>query len=209
MVALDKAKEGSVRLGALVQIYIGPKMFQALEGTTRTLSEPDARVSNEARAILEKTLPAFRIKDYLPLITTEPATLETLNDGTLKGIGRLVPRVEAGIGDIQGEGPATSAYRFAQTAVHYMQLRKYVPHHSQEIQAARKSLVDYGALLYVGESQVKEFLADPKGRWTATFDLVTAKQKRTFVERLMPKELKYPLDGEKADALIRRWREGM
>ena len=207
--ARDKAKEGSCRLGVLLQLYVGPKMFQALEGTARILTGPDARISNEARAILEKALPAFGMKDRLPPITTEPASLETLDQGPLRGIARLVSKIEVGLGDIQGQGPATSAFRFAQTAVYYMQLRKYVPHHEHEIQMARKTLLEYGASLALGESQVQEFIADPKGRWGSTSDLVMAKQKRSFIERLHPKEPKYPLDGEVADDLIRRWGAGM
>ena len=90
-----------------------------------------------------------------------------------------------------------------------MQLRKYVPHHEHEIQTTREALVEQGALLGLRESQVREFVADPKGRWGSTFDLVMAEQKRSFIERLMPKEPKYPLPGEVADDLIRRWLAGM
>jgi hypothetical protein len=61
----------------------------------------------------------------------------------------------------------------------------------------------------VSESQVQEFIDDPKGRWGSTFDLVVAEQKRSLLERLEPKEPKYQLPGEAADDLIRRWLAGM
>ncbi|HVN65399.1 MAG TPA: hypothetical protein VMT31_02150 [Methanomicrobiales archaeon] len=205
----DKVKEGSCRLGALLQMYIGPKMFQALEGTARDLTEPDARISNEARVILEKALPAFGMSAQLPPITTEPASFESLKEGSLKGIGSLITRIEPKLEDLQGPGPAVSAYRFSWNAAYYLQIRKYAPHHERDIQATRKALLEHGALLAIGRNQVQEFLAGPKGRWGPTFDLVTAPQKRTFLERLEPKEPKYPLDGEAADDLIRRWLAGM
>jgi len=205
----DKVKEGSYRLGALLQIYIGPKMFQALEGTMRTLPEPDARISNEARQILEKALPVFGMKARLPPITTEPATHDTLQQEPLKIITSLIPKVEPGLEDIQGPGPAIHAYRFSWNAVYHLQLRKYAPHHESDIQRSRKVLVEQGALLGLGETQVQEFVADPKGRWGSTFDLVMAEQKRSFMEKLEPREPKYPLPGEAADDLIRRWLAGM
>ena len=205
----DKVKEGSYRLGALLQIYIGPKMFQALEGTMRTLPEPDARISNEARVILEKALPAFEMKVRLAPITTEPATHDTLQQGPLKIITSLIPKVEPGLEDIQGPGPAIHAYRFSWNAVYHVQLRKYAPHHESDVQRSRKVLVEQGALLGLGETQVQEFVADPKGRWGSTFDLVVAEQKRSLLERLEPKQPKYPLPGEAVDDLIRRWLAGM
>ena len=205
----DKVKEGSYRLGALLQIYIGPKMFQALEGTMSTLPEPDARISNEARVILEKALPAFEMKVRLAPITTEPATHDTLQQGPLKIITSLIPKVEPGLEDIQGPGPAIHAYRFSWNAVYHVQLRKYAPHHESDIQRSRKVLVEHGALLGLGENQVQEFLADPKGRWGSTFDIVIAVQKRSFIEKLQPREPKYELPGEAADDLIRRWLAGM
>ena len=205
----DKVKEGSYRLGALLQIYIGPKMFQALEGTMRTLPEPDARISNEARVILEKALPAFEMKVRLAPITTEPATHDTLQQGPLKIITSLIPKIEPGLEDIQGPGPAIHAYRFSWNAVYHVQLRKYAPHHESDIQRSRKVLVEHGALLGLGENQVQEFLADPKGRWGSTFDIVIAVQKRSFIEKLQPREPKYELPGEAADDLIRRWLAGM
>lgn len=201
----DKVKEGSCRLGALLQIYIGPKMFQALMGTMTTLPEPDVRISNEAKGILETALPTFGIKDRLPPLTTKPATHETLQQGPLKIITSLIPKVEPGLEDIQGPGPAIHAYRFSWNAVYHLQLRKYAPHHESDIQRSRKVLVGHGALLGLGESQVQEFLADPKGRWGSTFDLVMAVQKRSFIEKLQPREPKYELPGEAADDLIRRW----
>jgi hypothetical protein len=205
----DKVKEGSYRLGALLQIYIGPKMFQALEGTMRTLPEPDARISNEARQILEKALPAFGMKARLPPITTEPATHDTLQQEPLKIITSLITKVEPGLVDIQGPGPAIHAYRFSWNAVYHLQLRKYAPHHESDILRSRKALVEQGALLGLKESQAQEFIDDPKGRWGSTFDLVVAEQKRSFLERLEPKEPKYPLPGEAADDLMRRWLAGM
>jgi hypothetical protein len=207
--ARDKAKEGSYRLGALLQMYVGPKMFQALEGTFRTLSEPDARIANEARVILEKALPAFGMSALLPLITPEPASLESLSREPLRIIASLITKIEPKLEDIQGPGPAVYAYRFTWNAVYCMQLRKYAPHHERDIQASRKALIDHGALLGLTESQVQEFLADPKGRWVATFDLVMGEQKRSFMERLEPKEPKYPLPAEAADDLIRRWLAAM
>lgn len=201
----DAVKEGSYRLGALVQIYVGPKMFQALEGTFRTLAEPDARLSNEALVILEKALPGLGIKTRLPPITTEPASLDTLEKGSLRGIAGLVTKMEAGLADIQGQGPATAAFRFTRGAVYYMQVRKFVPHHAHEIQQAREALAGYTPLLGIGESQLQEFMADPKDRWGSTFDLVVAPQRRTLIERLQPKVPKYPLDGGAADELIRKW----
>jgi hypothetical protein len=205
----DKVKEGSCRLGALLQIYIGPKMFQALEGTMRTLPEPDVRISNEARPILEKALPAFGMKDRLPPITTEPATLESLSQEPLRIITSLIPKIEPRVEDIQGPGPAIHAYRFSWNAVYHLQLRKYAPHHGSDIQRSRKVLAEHGALLGLGEGQVQEFLADPKGRWGSTIDLVIAPQKRSFMEKLEPREPKYPLPGEAVDDLIRRWLAGM
>jgi hypothetical protein len=205
----DKVKEGSCRLGALLQIYIGPKMFQALEGTMRTLPEPDARISNEARPILEKALPVFGIKDRLAPITTEPATHETLQQGPLRIITSLISKVEPGLEDIQGPGPAIHAYRFSWNAVYHLQLLKYAPHHESDIQRRRKVLVEHGALLGLKESQVQEFIDDPKGRWGSTFDLAIAVQKRSFMEKLEPREPKYELPGEAADDLIRRWLAGM
>jgi hypothetical protein len=205
----DKVKEGSFRLGALVQIYIGPKMFQALEGTMRRLPEPDARIPNEARAILEKALPAFEVSARLPAITTEPATLDSLNQEPLKIITGLVPKIEFKLAEIQGQGPAVYAYRFSLGAVYSLQLRKYVPHHEGDIQRTRKGLLEQGALLGLAENQVREFLADPKGRWGPTVDLVIAGQKRSFIEKLQPREPKFPLPGEAADDLIRRWLAGM
>jgi hypothetical protein len=205
----DKVKEGSYRLGMLVQMYIGPKIFQSLEGTVSSLPEPDARISNEARVILEKALPAFEMSAWLPAITTEPTSLDSLQQGPLKAITGLIPKIEAKLAEIQGEGPAISAFRFSWNAVYYMQLRKYIPHRTREIQMAQKILVEHGTLLGLGESQVQEFLADPKGRWGSTFDLVIAEQKRSFIERLQPKEPKYSLMGEAADGLIRRWLERM
>jgi hypothetical protein len=207
--ARDKAKEGSCRLGGLVQIYIGPKMFQALEGTMKSLPEQDARISNEARVILGQALQAFGMSAQLPPITTESASFESLKEGSLKGIGSLITRIEPRLEDLQGPGPAVSAYRFSWNATYYLQIRKYAPHHERDIQATRKALLDHGALLGLTESQVQEFLAEPKGRWGPTFDLVMAKQKRSFMERLEPKEPKYPLNGEAADDLIRRWLAGM
>ena len=205
----DKAKEGSCRLGALLQIYIGPKMFQALMGTMTTLAEPDVLVSNEAKGILEKALPTFGMGAVLPVITTKPASHDSLKHGLLKDITSLIRKIEPKLEDIQGPGPAIYAYRFSWNAVYYLQLRKYAPNHESDIQMCRKFLIDQGALLALGESQVQEFLADPKGRWGPTFDLVIAEQKRSFIERFMPKEPKYPLDGEAADDLIRRWLAGM
>jgi hypothetical protein len=205
----DKAKEGSYRLGALLQIYIGPKIFQALEGTMRALPEPDVRISNEARPILEKALPAFGIKARLPPITTEPATHETLQQEPLRIITSLIPKIEPRLEDIQGPGPAIHAYRFSWNAVYLLQLRKYAPHHGSDIQRSRKVLVEHGALLGLGESQVQEFLANPKGRWGSTFDVVIAVQKRSFMEKLEPREPKYELPCEAADDLIRRWLAGM
>jgi len=205
----DKVKEGSCRLGALLQVYIGPKMFQALEGTFRNLPEQDARISNEAMVILEKALPAFGIKDRLPLITTEPASLESLQQGHLRIITSLIPKIEPKLEDIQGPGPAIHAYRFSWNAVYYLQLRKYAPHHESDLQRSRKALVEQGAPLGLKESQVQEFIADPKGRWGSTFELVVAPQKRSFMEKLEPKEPKYPLPGEAADDVIRRWLAGM
>jgi hypothetical protein len=203
--ARDKVKEGSCRLGALLQIFIGPKMFQALEGTATTLPEQDVRISNEARPILEKALPAFRMKFRLPLITTGSASLESLQQGSLRIITSLILKIDPQLEDIQGPGPAIHAYRFSWNAVYHLQLRKYAPHHENDIQRSRKAIAEHGALLGLGESQVQEFLADPKGRWGSTFDLVMAVQKRSFFERLEPKELKYDLPGEAADDLIRRW----
>jgi hypothetical protein len=205
----DKAKEGSCRLGALLQIYIGPKMFQALEGTMKDLPEPDARISNEARAILEKVLPAFGMGAWLPAITTEPMSFDSLHQGPLKAVTGLIPKIEPKLAEIQGDGPAISAYRFGWNAVYYMQLRKYIPQRAREIQMSQKTLAGLGALLGLRESQVQEFLADPKGRWGSTFDLVTSEQKRSFIERLQPKEPKYPLPGEAADELMKRWLERM
>ena len=207
--ALDKAKEGSCRLGALLQIYIGPKMFQALEGSMKSLPEPEARISNEARVILGTALPAFKMSAQLPPITTEPASFESLKEGSLKGIATLINRIEPRLEDIQGPGPAVSAYRFSWNAAYYLQIRKYAPHHERDSQTTRKALAEHGALLSLPEGQVQEFLGDPKGRWGPTFDLVMAPQKRTFLERLEPKEPKYPLNGEAADDLIRRWLAGM
>jgi hypothetical protein len=207
--SLDRAKEGSYRLGALLQMYIGPKMFQALEGTARNYPEPDARISNEAKDILEKALPAFGMKARLPPITTEHASLDSLTQGPLKIITSLIPKIEIQLADIQGPGPALHAYRFSWNAVYYMQLRKYAPHHERDIQRTREALVEHGALVGLRESQVQEFIADPKGRWGSTFDLVIAKQKRSLIERLHPKEPKYPLPGEAADDLIQRWLVGM
>jgi hypothetical protein len=205
----DKVKEGSYRLGALLQIYIGPKMFQALEGSMRKLPEPDVKISNEARAILEKALPAFEMSAWLPPITAEPASLETLKQEPLKIITGLIPRIEPKLAEIQGQGPAIHAYHFSWGAVYSMQLRKYIPHREREIQMAGKVLAEQGALLGLRGSQVQEFIADPKGRWGSTFDLVIAEQKRSFIERLQPKEPKYQLAGEAADDLIRRWLAGM
>ena len=201
----DKAKEGSCRLGALLQIYIGPKMFQALEGTMRNLPEPDVRISNGARPILEKALPAFGMSARLPPITTEPATHETLQQDPLRIITSLITKIEPRLEDIQGPGPAIHAYRFSWNAVYHLQLRKYAPHHESDSQRSRKALAGHGALLGLGESQVQEFIADPRGRWESTFDLVIAGQKRSFFERLGPREPKYELPGEAADDLIRRW----
>jgi hypothetical protein len=205
----DKVKEGSCRLGALAQMYIGPKMFQALRGSMTNLPEPDARMSNEARAILEKALPAFEMSAGLPPITTEPASLDSLTQGPLKIITSLIPKIEARLAEIQGQGPAIHAYRFTLSAVYNVQLGKYTPHQEREIQVTRKALVEQGALLGLGEGQVQEFIADPKGRWESTFDLIIAEQKRSFIERLQPKEPKYQLPGEAADDLIRRWLAGM
>ena len=205
----DKAKEGSCRLGALVQIYIGPKIFQALMGTMTTLPEPDVRISNEARGILEKALPTFGLGAILPAITTGPASHDSLKHGAFKVITSLIRKIEPKLEDIQGPGPAIHAYRFSWNAVYYLQLGKYAPHHERDFERCRKVLIDHGALLDLKESQVQEFLAEPKGRWGSIFDLVTAKQKRSFIERLEPKEPKYPLDGEAADDLIRRWLAGM
>jgi hypothetical protein len=205
----DAAKEGSYRLGALVQIYIGPKMFQALEGSMRKLPEPDVRISNEAKAILEKALPAFEMSAWLPAITIDAASLDSLKQGPFKTLTGLATKIEVKLAEIQGQGPAISAYRFGMGAVHIVQLRKYIPHQEREIQMARKALVEQGASLGLRESQVQEFVADPKGRWRSTFDLVLAEQKRSFIERFMPKEPKYPLPGEAADDLIKRWLAGM
>jgi hypothetical protein len=205
----DKVKEGSFRLGALLQIYIGPKVFQALEGTMRTIPEPDVRISNEARPILEKALPAFGIKDQLPPITTGLASHDTLQQGPLRILTSLIPKIEPKLEDIQGPGPAIHAYRFSWNAVYHLQLRKYAPLHESDIQRRRKVLVENGALLGLGESQVQEFIDDPKGRWGSTFDLVIAVQKRSFMEKLEPREPKYELPGEAADDLIRRWLAGM
>jgi len=206
---IDKVKEGSYRLGALLQIYIGPKMFQALEGTARILPAPDARISNEARPILEKALPAFGMKSPLPPITTEPASLDSLNQGPFKVLASLITRIEPKLEDMQGPGPAVSAYRFSWNAVYYLQHRKYVPHRERDVQATQNALLDHGALLGLTESKVQEFLADPKSRWGSTFDLVLAGQKRSIMERLEPKEPKYELPGEAAEDLIRRWLAGM
>ena len=205
--AKDKVKEGSGRLGALLQIYIGPKMFQALVGTTTTLPEPDARISNEARGILEKGLPSFGIT-WLPAITTEHASHDSLKHGPLKVITSLIKTIQPQLEDIQGPGPAIHAYQFGWNAVYYMQLRKYAPNNERDIQRCQTALAGLGALLALGEGQVREFLADPKGRWVSTFDLVITEQKRSFLERLEPKEPKFPLDGEAADGLIRRWLAG-
>jgi len=205
----DKVKEGCYRLGVLVQIYIGPKMFQALEGSMKNLPEPDVRISNEARAILEKALPAFEKGAWLPPITTGPASLESLMQEPLKNITSLIPRIEAKLAEIQGQGPAISAYRFGWGAVYTMQLKKYIPQREHEIRMAHRALVEHGASLGLGEGQVLEFAADPKGRWGHTFDLVAAEQKRSFIERLQPKEPKYSLQFEAADDLIRRWLAGM
>jgi hypothetical protein len=205
----DKVKEGSYRLGALLQIYIGPKMFQALEGTVRNLPEPDARISNEAKDILEKALPAFGMKSRLPLITTEPAFVDKLSHGPLKLFSNLITKIEIQLEDIQGPGPAMYAYHFSLSAVYYMQLRKYAPQRDREIQATRQTLVEQGALLGLSEDQVQEFSADPKGKWGSTVDLVISGQKRSFMERLEPKEPKYQLPAEAADDLIRRWLAGM
>jgi hypothetical protein len=205
----DAAKEGSCRLGAMVQIYLGPKMFQALEGSMRRLPEPDVRISNEAKAILENALPAFEMSAWLPPISTDTASLDSLKQGPLKVITSLISKIEGKLAEIQGEGPAISAYRFSWNAVYYMQLRKYGPHHEREIQMARKALAEYGALLGLRESQVQEFITDPKGRWGSTFDIVIAEQKRSFIERFQPKEPKYHLPGEAADDLIKRWLAGM
>ena len=207
--ARDKAKEGSCRLGALLQIYIGPKMFQALMGTMTTLPEPDVRISNEAKSILEKALPTFGMSAILPVITSKPASHDSLKHGSLREITSLIKKIEPKLEDIQGPGPAIYAYRFSWTAVYYLQLRKYAPNHERDFETCRKALAELGALLALGESKVQEFLADPKGRWESTFDLVIAPQKRSFIEKLEPKEPKYPLPGEAADDLIRRWREGM
>jgi len=205
----DKAKEGSCRLGALLQIYIGPKMFQALEGTMRALSEQDARISNEAKAILEGALPAFGMKSWLPPITTEPASFDALEGGPLKVIPSLIQRIEPKLEDIQGPGPAIHAYRFSWGAVRYLQHLKYTPSSKDDIAMHQEVLGGLGALLALKDNQVQEFLADPKGKWESTFDLVMAPQKRSLMERLEPKEAKYPLNGEAADDVIRRWREGM
>jgi len=207
--ARDKAKEGSCRLGVLLQIYIGPKMFQALEGTMKILPEPDAKISNEARAILAQALPAFKLNAHLPPITTEAASFESLKEGSLKGIATLIARIEPRLEDIQGPGPAIYAYRFSWNAAYYLQIRKYAPHHGHDIQATRKAIAEHGALLGLTESQVQEFLADPNGRWGPTFDLVMEPKKRSFMERLEPKEPKYTLNGEAADDLIRRWLAGV
>lgn len=207
--ARDKAKEGSYRLGALLQIYIGPKMFQALQGSMWTLPEPDVRISNEAKGIVEKALPAFGMSLILPPITTKLASLESLQQEPLRIITSLIQKIEPRLEDIQGPGPAIHAYRFSWNAVYYMQLRKYATHHESDILRSRKTLAEHGALLGLMESQVQEFIADPKGRWGSTFDLVISEQKRSFLERLEPKEPKYLLPGEAADDVIRRWREGM
>ncbi|HUK38126.1 MAG TPA: hypothetical protein VLV30_03315 [Methanomicrobiales archaeon] len=207
--ARDKAKEGSYRLGALLQIYIGPKMFQALEGSMRALPEPDARISNEAKAILEHALPAFGMRPWLPPITTDPASMESLNQEPLKAITSLISKIEPKLEDIQGPGPAIHAYRFSWNAVRYLQYGKYAPHSTGDIEMFREVLAELGALLGLRESQVQEFLADPKGKWGTTFDLVNAPQKRSFIEKLEPKEPKYALPGEAADDVINRWLGGM
>jgi hypothetical protein len=205
----DKAKEGSCRLGALLQIYIGPKMFQALMGTMTTLPEPDVRISNEAKGILETVLPTFGMGAFFPAITTEHASHDSLKHGPFKVITSLIQKIEPTLEDFQGPGPAIHAYRFSWNAVYYLQLRKYAPNHERDFERCRKALIDHSAPLGLKESQVQEFLADPKDRWGSTFDLVVAEQKRSFLERLMPKEPKYPLDGEAADDVIRRWLAGM
>lgn len=205
----DKVKKGSCRLGALIQMYIGPKMFQALEGTARNLPETDARISNEARVILDKVLLMFGVNSLLPSITTEPASLDSLTQGPLRIFSSLIPKIEIQLEDIKGPGPAIYAYRFTLSAVYYLQVRKYTPYRDREIQATQQALIEQGALLALGEGKVQDFIADPKGQWGSTFDLVTAKQKRTLLERLEPKEPKYQLPGEAADDLIRRWLAGM
>ena len=205
----DKAKEGSCRLGTLLQVYIGPKMFQALDGTVKKLPGTDAEISNEAMQILDKTLPALGIRSQLPLITTESASLDALDQGPLRLLPSLITRIEPRLEDLQGPGPAIYAYRFSWNAAYYLQIGKYAPHHKHYTEATRKTLLDLAPLLGLAEGPVREFLDDPKGKWGATFDLVTAKQKRTFIERLEPKEPKYPLDGKAADDVIRRWLAGM
>jgi len=207
--ARDKAKEGSFRLGALLQIYIGPKMFQALMGTMTTLPEQDVRISNEAKGILEKAVPTFGCRAILPVITTDPASHDSLQHGSLKDITSLIKKIEPKLEDIQGPGPAIFAYRFGWNAVYYLQLRKYGPSYEQDVLRSQKTLADLGPMLGLKGSQVQEFLAHPKSTWGSTFDLVIAPQKRSFIERLMPKEPKYPLPGEAADDLIRRWLAGM
>jgi hypothetical protein len=124
-------------------------------------------------------------------------------------IPSLIQKIEPKLEDIQGPGPAIHAYRFGWNAVYYVQLRKYAPSYEHDIQRCRKALAELGALLALRENQVQDFLADPKGRWGSTFDLVIAPQKRSFIERLEPKEPKYQLPGEAADDLIRRWLAGM
>ena len=206
---LDKAKEGCSRLGALLQIYIGPKIFQALMGTMTTLPDPDVWIANEAKFLLEKPLPAFGISPILPPITTDPASHDSLKHGQFRLITTLIQKIEPKLEDLQGPGPAINAYRFGWNAVYYLQVRKYIPNNGQDILRCMKTLAEHAAQLYLTENQAREFLTDPKGKWGPTFALVTAKQKRSLIEKLEPKEPKFPLDGPAAEDVINRWKEGM
>ena len=201
----DSIKEAAYRSGVIIQIYLGPKTFQILEGSPRDLPQSDVQLANEARSILEKVLPALKIRTELPVITAGPGQPGPAKQGTYPSLMHLIKQTEMGLEEKYGKSPK-SVYHFAWVAAYYMLELQYIPQREHEIRMSQQSLSVSGGFAGLSEDKIQAFIRNPKTEWESTFDLIL-EEKRSLFGRFgpHPKELQAHLPGELVDDLIRRW----
>jgi hypothetical protein len=203
----DPIREAAYRSGVIIQIYLGPKTFQILEGNPKDLPPVDVQLANEARSMLEKILPALKIRTELPPITPELGYPRQTKQGAYPSLMHLIKETETGLGETYGKS-TKDVYRFAWVAAYYMLELQYIPHREHEIRMSHQSLQVTGGLAGLGEDKIQAFTRNPKAEWESTFDPILEKEeKKSFFGRFGPraKGLQFDLPGELVDDLIRRW----
>ena len=199
----DIIKEASYRLGALVEIYTGPKIIQSLDEGNRDLDKTVVQVSNDARTILDAALKSMKMAADLEVIVESAESLQGI--GSSGTIIDLWYRVEKRLSELQGMGAPTSVYEFTWYAILDIQLRKYAPHRTKELENTRKAVLSRGKGAGLTEGQVQSFMADPKHLWGPTVDLLLEKRKSFLGGLVEAKELRFTVPGEATDSLIRKW----